>query len=174
MLKANLRNNLYSKTGYILSIYTQKKKFSLYLCFLIESTILDVSLSNCIHELYYRNFTCTCYCVNNVASIMQASHCPELDTRWTHDYENVQIRVWSYIHRAIREGIWSHRMTIGWVSQASATTSWAMAKSLACQKNARRPCEGSLSCWIRVSDLPFVRPSCGHRGKSCHLRLYLV
>ena len=106
--------------------------------------------------------------------LMQASHCPELDTRWTHDYENVQIRVWSYIHRAIREGIWSHRMTIGWVSQASATTSWAMAKSLACQKNARRPCEGSLSCWIRVSDLPFVRPSCGHRGKSCHLRLYLV
>ena len=25
--------------------------------------------------------------------VMQASHCPELDTRWTHDYENVQIRV---------------------------------------------------------------------------------
>ena len=37
---------------------TQKKKFSQYLCFLIKSTILDISLSNCIHELYYRNFTC--------------------------------------------------------------------------------------------------------------------
>ena len=41
-------------------IYTQKKKFSQYLYFLIKSTILDISLSNCIHELYYRNFTCTC------------------------------------------------------------------------------------------------------------------
>ena len=40
--------------------YTQKKKFSQYLCFLIKSTILDILLSNCIHELYYRNFTCTC------------------------------------------------------------------------------------------------------------------
>ena len=28
-----------------------------------------------------------------VCVLMQASHCPELDTRWTHDYENVQIRV---------------------------------------------------------------------------------
>ena len=40
--------------------YTQKKKFSQYLCFLIKSTILDISLSNFIHELYYRNITCTC------------------------------------------------------------------------------------------------------------------
>ena len=38
--------------------YTQKKKFSQYLCFLIKSTILDISLINCMHELYYRNFTC--------------------------------------------------------------------------------------------------------------------
>ena len=37
--------------------YTQKKKFSQYLCFFIKSTILDISLSNCIHELFYRNFT---------------------------------------------------------------------------------------------------------------------
>ena len=28
--------------------------------FLIKSTILDISLSYCIHELYYRYFTCTC------------------------------------------------------------------------------------------------------------------
>ena len=41
-------------------IYTQKKKFSQYLCFLIKSTILHISLSNFIHELYYRNFACTC------------------------------------------------------------------------------------------------------------------
>ena len=41
-------------------IYTQKKKFSKYLCFLIKSTILDISLPNCMHELYYCNFTCTC------------------------------------------------------------------------------------------------------------------
>ena len=40
--------------------YTQKKKFSQYLCFLMKSTVLDISLSNCIHELYYRNSTCTC------------------------------------------------------------------------------------------------------------------
>ena len=39
-------------------IYSEKeKKFSQYLCFLIKSTILDISLSNCIQELYYRNFT---------------------------------------------------------------------------------------------------------------------
>ena len=49
--------------------YTQKKKFSQYLCFLIKSTILDISLSNLIHELYNRNFTRTCYCVTNNASI---------------------------------------------------------------------------------------------------------
>ena len=42
------------------SLYIQKKKFSLYLCFLIKSTIPDISLPNFIHELYYRNFTCTC------------------------------------------------------------------------------------------------------------------
>ena len=40
--------------------YTQKKKLSQYLCFLIKSTILHISLSNFKHELYYRNFTCTC------------------------------------------------------------------------------------------------------------------
>ena len=42
------------------SIYTQKKKFSQYLCFLIKSTILHISLSIFLHELYYCNFTCTC------------------------------------------------------------------------------------------------------------------
>ena len=40
--------------------YTQKKKFSQYLCFLIKSTILHISLSIFLHELYYRNFTFTC------------------------------------------------------------------------------------------------------------------
>ena len=51
------------------SLYTQKKKFSQYLCFLIKSTILHISLSNFVHELYYRNFTRTCYCVLNNAFI---------------------------------------------------------------------------------------------------------
>ena len=50
-------------------LYTQKKKFSQYLCFLIKSTILHISLSYFIHELYYCNFTCTCYCVTNNAFI---------------------------------------------------------------------------------------------------------
>ena len=55
------------------SKYTQKKKFSQYLCFLIKSTILDISLSNCIHELIFRTFTCTCllcdkYCLNKTVS----------------------------------------------------------------------------------------------------------
>ena len=49
--------------------YTQKKKFSQYLCFLIKSTILDISLSNCIHELYYRNFTCIHLLCEKKASI---------------------------------------------------------------------------------------------------------
>ena len=44
--------------------YTQKKKFSQYLCFLIKSTILDLSLSNFIHGLYYRSFTGTCLLCN--------------------------------------------------------------------------------------------------------------
>ena len=38
--------------------YTQKKKFSQYISFLIKLTILDLSLSICIHELYYRYLTC--------------------------------------------------------------------------------------------------------------------
>ena len=54
----------------VCEIYTQKKKLCQYLCFLIKSKILDISLSNCIHELYYRNFTCTFYCVINNASIL--------------------------------------------------------------------------------------------------------
>ena len=79
-------------------------------------------------------------------SVMLASHCPEIDTRWTHGKGNVQIRLWSENHRAIRESILRHRMTAGGVSQAPATTSWAVAKSLACQKIAEGPCEGTFSC----------------------------
>ena len=86
---------------------------------------------------------------------MLASHCPEIDTRWTHGKGNVQIRLWSENHRAIRESILSHRMTAGGVSQAPAATSWAVAKSLACQKIAEGPCEGTFSC----VHFAFVRPS---------------
>ena len=49
--------------------YTQKKKFSQYLCFLIKSSKLDISLSNCIHELYYLTSHVPVYCVINNASI---------------------------------------------------------------------------------------------------------
>ena len=38
----------------------RRKSLSQYLCFLIKSTILHISLSIFLHELYYRNFTCTC------------------------------------------------------------------------------------------------------------------
>jgi hypothetical protein len=41
-------------------------------------------------------------------------------------------------------------------------------------KIAEGPCEGSFSCWIRVSILPFVRPSWRHLVKSCHFRLYFA
>ena len=49
--------------------YTQKKKVSQKLCFLIKSTILDISFSNFIHALSYHNFTCTCYCEINYVFI---------------------------------------------------------------------------------------------------------
>ena len=41
-----------------LFIYSEEK-FIQYLCFLIKSTILHISLSIYLHELYYRNFTFT-------------------------------------------------------------------------------------------------------------------
>ena len=50
-------------------MYTQKIKFSQYLCFLIKSTILNISLSFFLHELYYRNFTCTCLLRDKYATI---------------------------------------------------------------------------------------------------------
>ena len=50
---------------------------------------------------------------------MPASHCPEVDTSWKHDDRNFQIRLRS----AIREGILSHCMVAGGLSQAPAATS---------------------------------------------------
>ena len=83
---------------------------------------------------------------------MQASHCPEFDSRWTHKYENVHIRVWLWKHRAIYEAIFTHRVIVGCIFQASAATSWAKAKSLACKKN-----------WPKSSRrLIFVLTSCVH------------
>ena len=49
-----------ASSGHKPQYYTQKKKFSQYLCFLIKSTILHISLSDFLHELYYRNLTFTC------------------------------------------------------------------------------------------------------------------
>ena len=65
---------------------------------------------------------------------MLASHCPEFESIWTHEYENVQIPVLSWKHRAIREAIITHRVTAGCFFQTSAATSWEKAKSLACNK----------------------------------------
>ena len=41
--------------------------------------------------------------------VMLTSHCPEFESRWTHEYENVQIRVWSWKHRAICEANFTHK-----------------------------------------------------------------
>ena len=68
----------------------------------------------------------------------------QIDTRWTHDKENVQIRIWSQKHWAMAcYAILYHRMTTCWVFPS-------------CQRISRRPCECSFWCWIRVSILPFT------------------
>ena len=108
---------------------------------------------------------------------MPASHCPEVAIRWTHEYGNVQIRAWSQIHRVIREGILCHLVPSydhPFSFSGSAGTSWALPKCLACHRIARRPREGSCSCWIRVSIFPFVRPSWGYLIQSCHIRVNFV
>ena len=53
------------------SKYTQKKMFSQYLCFLIKSTILHISLSNFIRELtcIIVTFHVPVHCLTNHASI---------------------------------------------------------------------------------------------------------
>ena len=62
----------------------------------------------------------------------------------------------------------------GWVYPASAATSWAVEKSLACQKIADGTPERSFSCWFRVSNLSFVRPSRAHLVTSYHVRFYFL
>ena len=93
----------------------------------------------------------------------------KMDTRWRKISNSALIvNTSGYIGpfvRAFRASVWP---PVDF--QAPAVTSWAMAKSLACQRIARRHCEGSLSVCIRVSMLPFVRPSWEHLVKSCHLR----
>ena len=76
-------------------------------------------------------------------SFLLASHCPEFESRWTYEYENVQIRVWSWKHRVIREAFFTHRVTAGYIFQAWAATSWAKAKSFACKQIDRSRHEGS-------------------------------
>ena len=105
---------------------------------------------------------------------MPVSHCPEFDNRWTHDWGNFQIRVWSCKHRPIRECILDHRMTIFLNLSASGATSCVETKSLACQKNAGRPHEGPCSWCICVYIFPFVLTSGGHRMPSCCHRIYIV
>ena len=89
---------------------------------------------------------------------MLASHCPEVDTRWKQD-GNFQIRLWSWKHRAIREGILSHPMVAGWLSQAPAATSWAGQNLW----HVKKFTEGLTKVRFRFE---FVSPSCpswGHR-----------
>ena len=50
-------------------IYTQKKKFSQYLCFLIKSTILHISLSFFYMSCIIVTLHLPVYCVTNNASI---------------------------------------------------------------------------------------------------------
>ena len=50
-------------------IYTQKKKFSQYLCFLIKSTILHISLSNFYMSCIIITLHLPVHCVTNNASI---------------------------------------------------------------------------------------------------------
>ena len=102
---------------------------------------------------------------------MVVSHCPEVDTRWKHDDRSFQIRLWSWKHRAICEGILNNRMVAGGLSQAPAATSWAAPKSLSCQKIPGQPREGAFSYWIRESSLLFVRPSWKHLAWLCRLRV---
>ena len=92
---------------------------------------------------------------------MQASHCPDFESEWTHEYENVHIRVLSWKHRAIREAIFTNRVTDGCIFQASAAIR-ERRQNLWHAKffyQSPREFEGSFSCWLRVSILPFVMPS---------------
>ena len=105
---------------------------------------------------------------------MLASHCPEFDKRWTHEFDFFQIRLRSYKHRHIREAIFNYRMAFFRCSWASAATSCVITKSLACQKNAGRLHECSPSWWFRVFIFPFAWPSWSLFLPSCFHRMYIV
>jgi len=65
-------------------------------------------------------------------------------------------------------------MTFGLVCKASSATSWAVQKSLACQKNCRWYCEITIRVDIVCPICFIVRPSWGHLVRSCGLRLCFV
>lgn len=133
-----------------------------------ESMLIGNFVGLLLSKIFSESMLITqCVCV----FVMLASHCPEVEQRWTHDAGNVHLRRWSCKHRAIRVGIFSHRMTAGGIYQASAVTSCVMTKSLACPKTAEGLYEGSC---IRVSILPFARSSWSHLVRSCRLRSYFV
>ena len=60
-------------------------------------------------------------------------------------------------------------MTFGLVCKASPATSWAVEKSLACQKSCRWYCEKTIRVDIVCPICPIVRPSWGHLVPSCFL-----
>ena len=105
---------------------------------------------------------------------MQASHCPDVCSRWTHDEGNLQHREWSWRHRVIRDCILSHRVTAGWAFWGSAATSGVFTKSLACQKIAEGLPEGASSCILRVSFSSTVWPSWDHRMDILWVRVAIV
>ena len=112
--------------------------------------------------------------IHTYIGIMLASHCPEFDNRWPHEFDFFQIRLWSWKHRHIREAIFNNRMAFSYGSWASGATSCVMTKSLACQKNAGRLHECFPSWCIRAFIFPFACPSLGHLLPSCFHRIYLV
>ena len=67
--------------------------------------------------------------------------------------------------------VWSPLDFLGFGSNTKLNPHKSFGQFFGMPKIARRPCEGSISCWIRVSILPFVRPSWGNLVKSCHLWL---
>ena len=106
--------------------------------------------------------------------VMQALHCPDFGSRWTHDERNLQHREWSWRHRVLRDCILSHRVTAGWVFWGSAATSGVFIKYLACQKIAEGLPECASSCGVRVSFSSTVWPSWDHRVDILWVRVAIV
>lgn len=76
--------------------------------------------------------------------VHQAWHSLEIETRWKCSNS---VHSWNLL---------SQRKIANEVPRAPATSLWGVAKSLAWQNIAERPCKRSFPCWFCVSFLPFV------------------